>query len=221
MASLDRDALRQAVSGDARALTELLEEHIPAVRRRIEGRIPPPFQSVLTPDDVIQQTSTDAFLGIESFVERAEGSFQAWLLTIAENNLASALRMLNAAKRGMHRRRVSVRNRDNSLIALGEQLGATSSTPSRHVARAETRRAMISALDQLSPNYRLIVQMCDLEAQSAKEVAQALGRSEGAVYMMRDRAHRRLRQILGGESKYFSQARQAGERRDGSSSGQS
>ena len=212
--------LKQAVGGDTQALTALLEEYMPSVRQRLEGRIPPRWQSVLTIDDVVQQTSTDAFLGIGGFVERAEGSFRCWLLTIAENNLASALRMLAADKRGGNRRRVELRTREDSLVSLGEQLGATSSTPSRRAVRNETCRAMIGALDQLTPAYRLVVQMYDLDAQPMEDVARTLGRTTGAAYMIRDRAHRRLRQLLGRESEYFSHAPGVGEDRDEPSSGQ-
>jgi DNA-directed RNA polymerase specialized sigma24 family protein len=44
--------------------------------------------------------------------------------------------------------------------------------------------------------------MYDLEGRPVQEVAQALGRSPGAVYMLRARAHRRLSEIMGTASRY-------------------
>jgi DNA-directed RNA polymerase specialized sigma24 family protein len=39
--------------------------------------------------------------------------------------------------------------------------------------------------------------MFDLEGRPVQQIASALQRSEGAVYMLRARAHDRLREILG------------------------
>ena len=43
-----------------------------------------------------------------------------------------------------------------------------------------------------------------VQGRSASERAQELDRSEGAIYMLRARAHDRLRDLLPRESKFFS-----------------
>jgi hypothetical protein len=48
--------------------------------------------------------------------------------------------------------------------------------------------------------------MYDLEDRAIDDVTKALGRTRGAVHMLRARAHERLRELLGAESIFFSRA---------------
>ena len=204
--SSDSDLLRQATSGDDHALAELLQEHGPVVRRRLAGEVSRRWQSALSMDDVMQQTYADAFLDIGRFDPDGEGSFVAWLTSLAKCNLVDVLRMLEAEKRGKGRGRVQPEAGHESFVALSELLDAGRSTPSRHVARDEACAALECAIQQLPESYRRVVQMFDIEERPMKEVAQALNRSLGAVYMVRARAHRRLREFMGSASNYFSKA---------------
>ena len=204
MGGSDGQLLSQARNGDEQALTELLQQHGPAVRRWVAGRIPRRWRSILAADDVMQQSYTDAFLDLGQFDGGSGGSFSAWLMTIAKCNLADAVRMLDADKRGKGRRPVALDAQQDSFVALYELLAVTQSTPSRHAARAEAHSALEQAVRQLPEDYRQVVQMYDLEGRSVEEVGAAVGRKPGAVYMMRARAHRRLGLLLGGASNYFS-----------------
>jgi len=204
MAAREDEQLRKAATGGREALAELLEAHGPAVRERLSGAIPKRWRSLLSLDDVMQQTYADAFLDIGQFVPQGEGSFPAWLLTLAKRNLLDALRMLEAEKRGGGRKQAKSPPGDESFVALYERLGGTSSTPSRKVARSEACSALQRAIKRLPGAQRRVVQMYDLEDRPIGEVAAALGRSEGAIYMLRARAHRRLCEIMGTASKYLS-----------------
>ena len=62
------------------------------------------------------------------------------------------------------------------------------------------------ALGSLPGDYEKVVRMYDLEGRPIGEVAAELGRSEGAVYMLRARAHDRLREQMGPASKFFTHA---------------
>lgn len=199
--------VQRAAAGEQEALALLVQRHGPSVRARLSGNISARWQSVLALDDVMQQAYTDALLGISTFVPRGEGSFAAWLTTLAKNNLLNAIRMFEADKRGGDRRRIGAAratNNDESAVELFEMLGGVSHTPSREVARVEARTAMNDALEQLPPIYRQVVRQYDLLGQPIEAVAAELGRSPGATYMLRGRAHRMLAEIMGAASKYLS-----------------
>ena len=83
---------------------------------------------------------------------------------------------------------------------------AVTATPSRIAARGEARKILDSALVMLPPDYGTVIHLYDLEGRTASEVAERMGRSEGAVYMVRTRAHERLRAILGSSSRFFSES---------------
>lgn len=204
MSSSGDNLLEQAVRGDRTALGQLLEQEGSILRQRLSGEIPARWQSVLSADDVMQQTYIDAFLGIRRFAVQGGEVFTAWLTTIAKRNLLDAVQMLEADKRGGDRHRVQPGADDDSYLALYELLGSARSTPSKHAARVEARRCLEEAILQLPPAYREVVRMYDLEGRPVEEVAAVLNRSPGAVFMLRARAHRRLKESMGTASRYLS-----------------
>lgn len=200
----DPALIQRAIAGDRGAAAELLKVHGPVVRARLSGKLSPVWQSVLEPDDIMQVTYMEAFMRIERFQPRHEGSFVAWLSHIAENNLRDAVKELERQKRPNPRNRVQAGRGDDSYVALVELLGATVTTPSLVAARFEVKTALDQALEKLPTDYAKAVRMYHLEGRDCKEVAEALGRSQGAVYMLLARAQDRLKDILGSSSKFFS-----------------
>ncbi len=207
--------IRKAVEGDESALESLLADAGPAVRTRIASKISSVWKSSLDEDDIMQVTYLEAFLEIERFSLRAGGdgsgnggsgrrAFAAWLTQIAENNLRDAIRGLERAKRPNPKNRVdggSVRGDDNDLAQI---FGMHSLTPSRDAATHEAGNMLEHAIGQLPADYAKVVRLYDLEGKSPEEVASEMGRSAGAVFMLRARAHDRLRRLLGSASRFFS-----------------
>jgi RNA polymerase sigma-70 factor, ECF subfamily len=204
MSASELDLVKQAIAGDASALTDLLEQAGPEIRRKLTPAIPSRWRAVLSAEDVMQETYIDAFLDVYQFQTRGEGSFSAWLMTIAKRNLLDAVRMLEADKRARAGYQVRTAASADGLNDLHEQLAWTRTTPSRHAARSESRALLKRAIEQLPQNYRTVVLLYDLEGKPIKEVAAALGRSPGAVFMLRSRAHRLLSANLGTASLYLS-----------------
>jgi len=196
--------LRQAVRGDSEALAQLLREHDPSLRRRLQAQLPRRFAALLGIDDLLQETYTDVFLGIADFAPRGVGSFENWLFKIAQNNLRGTIRDLEAEKRGGRRRHFSTASVDESFLGLHRMVSGSGSTPSGAASRLEAKAAIKAAVAQLPETYRQVVQAYDLEGQTAAELAASLGRSPGAVFMLRTRAHRLLRALLETPQRRFS-----------------
>jgi RNA polymerase sigma-70 factor (ECF subfamily) len=192
----DEILLSRAVGGDVEALQKLLLRHGPAVRHAIAGRVPPHLRSLLTADDVMQETYADAFLDIAKFAPGDTGGFAGWLKHIAHNNLLDAIRELTARKRDGRYRLASATDKEESAVRLLEMLRSDGTTPSEAARRRELQFVMNRAMDQLPSIYREVVQHYDIELLSASEVAARQNCSPGAVYMRRQRAHRMLRAIL-------------------------
>ena len=203
MESSGSNLIAQAVAGDRAAMVRLLEERSLLLRARFSDRIPPRWRPLFSIEDLLQETYLDAFLGIGRLITRDEQSFAAWLCQIANRNLINALKTLEAEKRGGDRHPVGRPVSDASYVALYDLLSGTSSTPSQHFARDEGRSAVEHAMSQLPRNYRLVVELYDLEGWSMADVARRLKRSPGAAHLMRLRAHRRLEALLGNVSAYL------------------
>jgi RNA polymerase sigma-70 factor (ECF subfamily) len=143
-------------------------------------------------------------LRIRVFQPHGPASFVAWLRRIARNNLRDALRSLQREKRPNPRQRLThAPSSEDSYVNLIELLGATTSTPSRSAMRAEAKQLLEAAMDHLPPDYAQVIRLCDLEGRTGQEVAELMGRSRGAIVMLRSRAHDRLREWLGSGSAFL------------------
>ncbi|UCF33523.1 MAG: sigma-70 family RNA polymerase sigma factor [Phycisphaerales bacterium] len=202
MADEDRPLLHAAVSGDVDVLSMLLRKYGPNVRAFLSGRIPPRWQSVLSEDDVMQQTYSDAFTDIGNFDPEGDGSFSGWLCRLAQCNLKDAIRMLQAAKRGGRVNRVEIDLAESSRMLVG-MLTASGMSPGSYAAGKEAEALLAQAMAQLPSTSQIAVRMFDLEGRDVKVIAQQVGRSIGAVYMLRARAHDKLRKLLGATGNFF------------------
>lgn len=200
------DLLAKAVAGDVKALTTLLEECAPKVRARIESRIGPHLRASLDADDVMQVTYIEVVMRLNRFKSGGASGFLAWLTRLAENNLIDAIRSLEAARRPDPSKRVTAgpRSGHESMMALIDVLSGSLTTPSRHAAKDEAAGHLEAAIRSLPKDYEKIVRLYDLEGKPMEEVAKELGRSEGAAYMLRARAHDRLREAMGPAGNFFS-----------------
>lgn len=201
MPAADDDRILRATAGDGDALSELLREHGPEVERNLQiGAV---WQALIEPADVMQVTYLEAFLRIRSFDPARGTSFAGWLRVIAENNLRDAIRGLSRQKEPPPRARLRAINHEESLVGLYDMLATASTTPSARLRREELCGMVEQAVAALPERYAQVVRLYDLEAQPIEEVARRLGRSPGAVYMLRARAHERLSEMLGGSSEIF------------------
>lgn len=197
MSDSDEALVARAADGDRDALSELLQRFGPQVRERIAPKIGDEWRAAIDVEDVMQVTYLDAFLRIQRFTPKAGGTFLAWLTRVAENNIRDAIRELSRAKRLPPRKRIVRRAAEESSVDLLDRLGCTTTTPSRHAAAAEVHAAVEAAVGRLPADYQYVLRAYELEGRSGSDVAESMGRSLGAVYMLRARALDELREGLG------------------------
>ena len=92
---------------------------------------------------------------------------------------------------------------DDSYVTLLAMLPGSQTPPSQRVSRREIRTLIEDAIEQLPPDYARVVRGCDLEGRETTEMAEEMGRSSGAIYMLRARAHDWLAEILGESTQFF------------------
>lgn len=187
-----------AANGDREALATLVERAAPQARAACGREIPRRWQAMLSADDVLQEAVTDVLVALRGFRWRGPGSFAAWFATIARNNLLNAIRLLEADKRGGGRQPMVGHGRidHSSYDSLLATVAGDGLTPSGETARLERHRLLASAIERLPPVHRQAIQLFDLEGGSAAATAEAIGRSVGAMHMVRARAHRMLKEHL-------------------------
>jgi RNA polymerase sigma-70 factor (ECF subfamily) len=177
----------ETVADPARRFTELYEQHFEFIWRsvRMLGATPD------TADDAVQDVFLVAHRRLADF--EARSTPRTWLFAIA-------LRVVSDQRR-------STRRRKRLLDAAQNMQRAPSLTPFDQAASAESRRALLAALEQLSDEQRAVFVLAELEDMTAPEIASALSVNLNTVYS-RLRAARRevatrlreLRELPAGEA---------------------
>lgn len=188
--------LERAVDGDQDAISDLLTQYGGEVRASLSGQIGKPWQSVLDVDDVMQVTYLEAVIRIRQFRPQGPNAFVAWLKQIARNNLQDAIRGLSQKKRPNPSRRVQATKESDADLELFDLAGGDSVTPSRVAREAERRKILHDAIDWLPSAYGQVLRLYDLERMPIGDVMANMGRSRGAILMLRARAIDRLRELL-------------------------
>lgn len=171
------------------------------LRCEIARQVPARFQSMVSADDVLQEVRA-ALLRADLASVR---DWTPWVRTAIRNALLRALRHARALRRGggRHARDLERRTSGDGLLAT---LARKSRTPSRQVAGAEARQAVVLALASLPEPERVALCLCHLEGLSRRQAAAQMGRTEAAVNGLLFRGLRRLQERLGEAGKFFSDA---------------
>ena len=195
-------------------MDRLLLSCYPRLLARIDQKFPAELRSVLSPEDILQDTFTYAFRGVASFRPEGADAFYRWLTAIADNRLIDTVRAQQAAKRGGGRG--TGQNARSSIAALIDLVALNDRTPSRSAGGHEAAAAVQVALAGLKDEYREALALRFLEGLSVADTAARLGKTEPAVHKLCSRGLQSLREAMGEAAKYLSKGLGAEEVAEGS-----
>ena len=143
--------------------------------------------------DVVQEVFTSVARSIGTFErQRPEGSFRAWMATIARNHIRDHYRRAN--------RRPDARGGTDALQQWADlpdsALADGSSCGSRSISGQMSRRLVELLQAEFEPHTWQAFWMTAFECRPAAEVAHELEMSLASVYQAKSRVLRRLRQRL-------------------------
>lgn len=205
--SFETKLLRSAVAGDPSAIQRLLLHHHDRLVGIVTSKLPNELKGVMSPEDICQEVYISAVRAINSFKPAGEGSFFAWLRTIADRKITDALRNQRAVKRGGKRAAVPAEQDTSSVVGLLELLAVHERTPSRSIARREVVNIMQDAIAKLPDDYQEVIRWRYIQGLSVVETAERMERSEGAIKMLCARAMSQLALQIGDPSHLLSRSR--------------
>jgi RNA polymerase sigma-70 factor, ECF subfamily len=196
----ENDALlSDAARGDAGAVRSLLEQHRDRLRRMIAVRLDRRLAPRLDPSDVVQEALADAAKRLPDYLRDRPMPFYPWLYRLATDRLAVTHRnhITSAARAvGREERIDGPRHNDVTVTRLVDRLAANDTTPGRRAARAERRRLLTTAIEQLDQPDREVLGLRYLDQLAFDEIAAVLDIGLSAVKMRHLRALERLRVVL-------------------------
>ncbi|MBO7199729.1 MAG: RNA polymerase sigma factor [Alistipes sp.] len=156
----DSQLVELASVGDQQAFEYLFTRYREALTRLFEQRL----GDKDTAADLLQETFIKVYLHLEDYSRNY--TFGQWIYTIARNTLVDHLRR---------------RSNDLSIDERFRAPQATTPSPEESVIINQSRTHFYSAIDELSEEYRQIIEMRFLEEYSYEEIAEKLGRPINTV----------------------------------------
>ena len=134
--------------------------------------------------DMTQEAFIKAYNSLQSF--RGDSKFSVWLYRIATNVCLDFLRSRS------RKPTVSLSMEDNEGEEVELDVADESQSPELLLDRQMTRESVRRGLDTLSPEYRQILLLREIQGLSYDEISQALGLEVGTVKSRIFRARKKL-----------------------------
>jgi RNA polymerase sigma-70 factor (ECF subfamily) len=188
----DEELVGRVRAGDEAAARLLFDRHLPALRAKARARLPAALRGKVGASDVVQEAWLAAFLDLEGFEDRGDGSFAAWLRTILERRVADEVRRHAAAKKRDAKREVRL-----ATEAARFEPDRGQATPSVLVRDAEESARLRAVVDSLSEDYATVIRLVHREGLTLVEAGARMGRTPDATRMLYNRAMDRLADRMG------------------------
>lgn len=143
----------------------------------------------IAPSDLVQQTLILTYQSLSDLEGSAPADFERWIKHILRNQAASAGRFYRGTQSRTLRREVR-------LTDLEEELEECKRTPPQKGQDLARLLRFQGYLNQLPPNYRVLIVKRSLELKSFEEVGKETGRTADAARKMWVRAFAALQKIM-------------------------
>lgn len=213
-------------SGDATALAEYIAQQSPRLLGFIEKRMSDALRRRVEAADILQELTASAWQSLAG-VEWGDRDPFGWLCQQAERRIIDAHRrhfgaQKRSAGREVHLSAGASGSGTDEGAGMADLLAASMTSPSGVLSRQQKEFHMLQALETLPDDAREALRMRYVEGLPSKEIAQRLGRTDGAVRVLLTRSLQKLQEILSHNSDFQTlvarqaagAARQADESRD-------
>ncbi len=193
----DDQLIARLKAGDRDALAEFIDRRRPQLTAFIMKRMSDRLRTKVEASDVLQELTVAALNGLAD-VELGDRDPFSWLCQQAERRIIDVHRHhFGAQKRAAHGEvglHAPAAGRDEGQIA--DLVAATMTSPSSAFSRQQKEFHMLEALESLPDDARDALRLRYLEGLPSKDIAQQLGKSDGATRVLLSRALNKLQDML-------------------------
>jgi len=174
----EREIIQRAVAGDAHAFAHLYRAYLDRIYRYVYYRV----GSIQEAEDLTEAVFMNAWKAIGGYQQKGR-PFQAWLYRIASNAIVDNHRA----------RRWIDPSTPSEELPTGEE-----ASPEVAVLASEDTEALRSGIRSLPEEAQQVIVLRFIEGFSHAQVADILGKTEGACRVIQHRALSALREHLNG-----------------------
>jgi|SRR5947209_11515157 len=180
-------------------LVALLEGRRPHLLAYIERRLGSGLRRKVEPLDIYQETAIAA-LNAWPTLDLGDRDPFGWLCQVAEQRIIDAHRRFAARKRASDREVSANATPADASRELIDLLVGSLTSASQAVARNERHAQLEGAIARLPAESRDVLRWRYVDGLPTKEIAEKIGKSDGAVRVMLTRTLHKLQQLLGPEA---------------------
>jgi len=193
--SLPGDASRPT---DAAAMGRFLQEHRPQLLAYVRNRLGTALGKKVEADDVLQEVTLEALRRAGELASTDRDPF-GWLCQIAEYRLIDIHRKFFTAQKRAAGREVGLDapGNDTQQTPLINLLVASITSPSQAFSRDQKEFQLQEVLATLPAESRDALRLRYVDGLPTKEIAERLGKSDGAVRVLLTRSLSKLQSLMG------------------------
>lgn len=188
--------LLRASRGEAPALDALLERYLPGLRAYVRLRAGPRLLEKESSSDLVQSVCRDILENEGRFQFDGETGFRRWLYKTAQRKIADRYEFYGAKKRDIAREKRQRGKDSGGDDAALLDCYRTFCTPSHQAMAREELTRVERAFASLPEEQREVIVQAKILGLTRPEIAESLGKTEGAVRTLLYRALARLSEIL-------------------------
>lgn len=188
------DPLEAIRSGDKSAWPAYVDHLRPMLLTHLERQMSESLKHKIEPEDILQEVALEACTAGPQ-QDWAGREPRAWLFQLCERRMIDAHRRIFAQKRGGEKQ-VAFDAASSSRPGFRHLLAASITTPSAAVIRNEQAGQIQSAFESLTNEQREAVRLRYMENLPSKEIAERMGKTDGAVRVMLARAVKALQGVM-------------------------
>ena len=167
--------VEMAVAGNSEAFGKLYDMHVDRIYRHIRYRV----NSNADAEDLTQQVFIKAWQAIGRY-KQTRSPFFAWLVTISHNTVIDFYRS----------------RKQEVPLEFDMPAGQPLNNPALAAEAADSEENVRRAIQKLHGDQQQVLLMRFIEDFSYKEIAEALGKSEGAIRVILHRGLGKLKNIM-------------------------
>jgi RNA polymerase sigma-70 factor (ECF subfamily) len=194
----DTQIIARLRSGDEQALAEFVEANRPALMAFLNSRIGTHLAKKIEAEDILQDACLEACRSLDKAPLENWNPLH-WLFQICERKIIDAHRRHFASQKRDASREASIPDDSAAAGGLANLLAASMTTASEAFSRDQRQLRVLAALDTLPEDQREALRLRYLVGLPSKEIAQKLGKTDGAVRVMLSRSLGKLQEMLAEE----------------------
>jgi RNA polymerase sigma-70 factor (ECF subfamily) len=187
---------RAAAEGDRAAVDELIARYLPDLRAFVRLRAGPLVRAREADSDIVQSVCREVLQHMDRFRFPGDSAFKQWLFATALRKISNRRDHHLAQKRDVSREIPIDAGRGSGDEQLLVCYGSFS-TPSHGAMVREEMERVETAFEELTEEQREVITLAHVVGLSRAEIAEKMGRSEGAVRVLLHRSLARLSDLLG------------------------